>query len=209
MELSISAHSKVNAQGVYKNGQLIYQNEQQEPFAVYAKEAYRSLNPGYAKFFKMDELCKLAFLASEVLLSDQNMESREEGADIALILGNRNSSLASDLAHHQAYYDRNNYFPSPAVFVYTLPNVMLGEICIRHQITGENSCFMMQEPDAELLYRYVRDLFEKEDYQFCITGWVDYHPDHYEAQLFLVEKATTDSPLIRKFDPYFIYTGSV
>ena len=86
---------------------------------------------------------------------------------------------------------------------------MLGEICIRHQITGENSCFLMQQPNGAFLYQYVRELFEQEGYQYCITGWVDYHPDHYCARLFLVEEAAADSQRLSKFDEHFIPIGSV
>ncbi|AHM59737.1 hypothetical protein D770_07370 [Flammeovirgaceae bacterium 311] len=204
MDLRITAYSELNEKGLYKNGSLLLANATQEPFAQFAKEAYRFLNPAYSKFYKMDELCKLAFLASEALLMENKTDSRAEGADIALILGNRSSSVASDLQHYETYKDSSNYFPSPAVFVYTLPNIMLGEICIRHQITGENSCFLMLEPDGEFLYNYVQHLFEQEGYEQCITGWVDYKAGNYVARLFLVEKAAAKSVVMRKFDNLFI-----
>jgi hypothetical protein len=204
MNLSITAYSELNQEGLFKNGSMILANEGQEPFALFAKEVYRFLNPGYSKFHKMDELCRLAFLTTEALLSEDKFSSSAEGADIALILGNRNSSIVSDLQHLESYRDSSNYFPSPAVFVYTLPNIMLGEICIRHQITGENSCFLMQEPDGEFLYHYVQHLFEQEGYQQCITGWADYKAGDYKACLFLVEKGAVNRPVLRKFDYDFI-----
>lgn len=210
MELAIRTTSRVDATGLYKNGKLLYKNSEALPFSAYGKEAYRYLNPAYAKFFKMDELCKLAFLAAEILLSGEELQDKgEEGAHVAIILGNRNSSLVTDLAHYQTYQDSENYFPSPAVFVYTLPNIMLGEICIRHQISGENSCFLMEEPQAAFLHRYVQELFENEGYQYCITGWVDYGPEHYAANLFLVEKAAAGKSQLRKFDEHFISKASV
>ncbi|WP_224995973.1 hypothetical protein [Cesiribacter sp. SM1] len=204
MNLGITAYSELNEKGLYKNGILLLANEGQEPFVPFAKEVYRFLNPVYSKFHKMDELCKLAFLATEALLSEDKISSNAEGADVALILGNRSSSIASDLQHLESYRDSSNYFPSPAVFVYTLPNIMLGEICIRHQVTGENSCFLMQAPDGRFLYRYVQHLFEQEAYQQCITGWVDYKAGNYKACLFLVEKAAVNKPVLRKFDYDFI-----
>lgn len=209
MNLVITAHCQINARGVYKNGDMLYENKEGEPFSVFAKTVYQQLDPRYPKFFKMDDLCKLAFLAAEVLLSDSRLESEKEGADIALVLGNRSSSIISDLEHRQRYSNREHYFPSPAVFVYTLPNIMLGELCIRHQITGENSCFLMQEPQAEFLHHYVKGLFAEEGYNACVTGWVDFSPTEYQARLFLVRRAEAAVPVLQLFDQHFIPIGSV
>src|SRR5699024_10832355 len=142
----------------------------------------------YPKFFKMDALCKLAFLTTEVLLADQSLEKEPNGDDFALVIGNKHASLVSDLKHHESFKDRQDYFPSPAVFVYTLPNIMLGELCIRHQITGENSCFIIDHFNADFLFQYVTDLFENEPYRYCITGWIDNSGPVYAAHLFLVER---------------------
>ncbi len=205
MQLGITAHSEFNARGLYKNGAPVYENLCDAAFDEFIREAYRFINPGYAKFYKMDELCKLAFLAAEILLADRKIVSMTDGSDIALVLGNKHSSIASDRRHFEAYHDRENYFPSPAVFVYTLPNIMMGELCIRHQISGENACFVMDSMQTEFLFRYVQDLFINENYTHCITGWVDYSADHYHAALWLVEKINDDSRMINKFEPDYMH----
>ena len=204
MNLGITAYSACTEKGLYRNGQLVFGNSNGSPFSIFAKDAYRFMEPGYAKFYKMDELCKLAFLAAEVMLKEKKLESDEEGADIAIVLGNKHSSLSSDLRHQESFQDRTNYFPSPAVFVYTLPNIMMGELCIRYQISGESSCFIMNEPDLGLLCSYVEDLFQNESYKYCITGWVDYRPDEYKAALFLVEKGRSENNDVPEFGPSFI-----
>lgn len=204
MTLGISSYSSCSSQGLYKNGSPFYENRSGLPFGEFVREAYRFMEPGYAKFFKMDELCKLAFLTAELLLSDKKL-STDDGADVALVIGNKHSSIASDLRHHDTYQDREHYFPSPAVFVYTLPNIMLGELCIRHQITGENSCFVMDRIQTDFLFRYVQDLFEHEHYQYCIMGWVDYDTDHYQSTLLLIEKMTEEKNMITTFGPDFIH----
>jgi hypothetical protein len=187
MSLNIVAYSSVSSKGLFIDGELILKNKGAE-FNIFSKEAYRFLNTTYPKFFKMDELSKLAFIATEALFRDQLSESFGE-EDVAIVLGNKTSSIASDQRHAGSFEDRDNYFPSPAVFVYTLPNIMLGEICIRHQITGENTCFLLNHFDGEFLYNYAKDLFEQENYQYCITGWVDFCEGEYEAHLFLVSKS--------------------
>lgn len=205
MSLVITSYCSCSPKGISKNGLPFYENRSQMPFSEFAREAYRFMEPGYAKFFKMDELCKLAFLTAEVLLADQKLVSQAEGADTALVLGNQHSSITSDVRHYDTFQDRNQYFPSPAVFVYTLPNIMLGELCIRHQITGENSCFIMNALQSEFLFRYVEDLFENEHYRYCITGWVDYSQHDYQAALWLVEKHTNEKNRIAKFEPGFTH----
>lgn len=187
MSLNIVSYSSVSSEGLFINGEQLLKNEGAE-FNVFSKEAYRFLNTAYPKFFKMDELSKLAFIAAEVLLRDNQSESFGE-EEVAIVLGNKTSSIASDQRHASSFEDRNNYFPSPAVFVYTLPNIMLGELCIRHQITGENTCFLLNHFDGEFFYNYANDLFEQEHYKYCITGWVDYCEGEYEAHLFLVGKS--------------------
>ncbi|WPP48763.1 beta-ketoacyl-[acyl-carrier-protein] synthase family protein [Catalinimonas niigatensis] len=204
MKLVISAYSTFMPEGLFKNGSPFYENQTGADFNDFSKKAYRYMNLGYAKFFKMDELCKLAFLSAELLLKDKKLQITEEGTDIALVLGNKHSSLVSDMKHYESYQNRDEYFPSPAVFVYTLPNIMMGELCIRHQIRGENSCFMMDEFQANFVYQYVHDLFEHEQYNYCITGWVDYSLEDYNAALCLVEKSIDGNKWIATFEPDFM-----
>ena len=206
MELSISAYSALTSKGLAKNGVLLYENKAQESFLPFSKALYRFLDLSYPKFFKMDELCRLAFLAAEPLLSEKEGASYAEEDEIAIVLGNKSSSVVSDLKHYASFEDKSNYFPSPAVFVYTLPNIMLGELCIRHQITGENSCFLMESLQGDFMYHYVHDLFEQEGYKRCLCGWVDYSTEGYSAYLFLIEKSTQitqRNSFIIKFDPNF------
>ncbi|MGK7389880.1 MAG: hypothetical protein ACNS60_05995 [Candidatus Cyclobacteriaceae bacterium M2_1C_046] len=200
MELGIAGYSHIDPSKVVKGDKVLYKGESMD-FNNYAKEVYRKLDLSYPKFYKMDELCKLAFLAAEALLSDKEFDSESDGADIAIILGNRSSSIASDKKHHQAI--KNSELPSPAIFVYTLPNIMLGELCIRHKVTGENSCFLMDKFDTSFFYNYVKNLFVNEGYKYCITGWVDYQENEFIADLFLVEKTDQNKEYINKFDLNF------
>ena len=60
------------------NGELLYnegneQEAQTENFPTFIKNAYKFLKTDYPKFFKMDNLSKLAFLAADVLLKSENL----------------------------------------------------------------------------------------------------------------------------------------
>ena len=81
--------------------------------------------------------------------------------------------------------------PSPSLFVYTLPNVMLGEMCIRHGIKGENSCFVNDGFDAQFQTNYVNSLLETDRAKVCISGWADYLNGEVQVFFMLVEKNLT------------------
>src|SRR5205085_4959199 len=108
-----------------------------------ADDLYRGLHCNYPKFFKMDKLCKWAFVASELLLEQGKVY---EGLDKNII------SLALATGHGCMEVDKRYLetidLPSPALFVYTLPNIMLGEICIRNGFKGAQICMVSEAFDA-------------------------------------------------------------
>jgi hypothetical protein len=207
MQLEIASSCTITPRSVFKNGQLVLKNDAIS-FAEYAKQVYHNIGVTHPKFFKMDDLCKLCFLTCEILLADMEEAQRWEGPKVAVVMANKTSSLHTDRKHFDSIKERNQYFPSPALFVYTLPNIMLGEICIRHKITGENTCFLMENFDTDFFNHYVHDLFNTENYEFCIAGWVDYQPEKYESHLLLVRKATKLGTE-RVFDSFLLTNNTI
>ena len=117
------------------NGQPIAVNSTGEKMLV---ELYRQYVKDYPKFFKMDTLSRLGFIAAELLLREQSVD--------AVILANRSASIKND-TDYLATITGENYYPSPALFVYTLPNIVTGEIAIRHHIQGETSFYILEKPE--------------------------------------------------------------
>lgn len=167
------------------NGNVIFSDENEE-FSTFIKNAYKFLKTDYPKFFKMDNLSKLAFLAADVLLKSENLN--EEENNIALIFSNKASSLNTDRKHQASIENEAEYFPSPAVFVYTLPNICLGEISIKRKLYSENSFFIFDRFNAEHLQLYANNLLRSEKTEKVLCGWVDFDENSYEAFLYLVEK---------------------
>ncbi|GAA4083769.1 hypothetical protein GCM10022392_00540 [Mucilaginibacter panaciglaebae] len=132
----------------------------------------------------MDNLSKLGWLTVEVLLKDSGIK-RYKPEEIGLVLSNANASLDTDRKYMQSVTD----IPSPALFVYTLPNIMIGEICIRNNFKGEDAFFIFEKFDAAFIEQYVNELLNNDVLQTCICGWVDVLKEDYKAVLFLVEKA--------------------
>lgn len=180
------ATARIEKGKVWLDNQLLATSSEVD-FKSQATDWYRTLETSYPKFFKMDEVCKLAFIAGEALLKNQPVE-QIAGSNTAVLLTSKFGCMTADKKHRDSYIDANAFFPSPAVFVYTLPNIMLGEICIRHKITGEANCLMMDTFDKKLVNTYVSDLINREKYGYCIAGWADYAQGDYLAELSLFTK---------------------
>lgn len=136
----------------------------------------------------MDALSKLGWLASEVLLKDELIINEIENSKVGIVLTNANASLDTD----EKYFQSTKEIASPALFVYTLPNIVTGEICIRNKFTGENSFFIFDTFNAKFLQQYVSGLFNNNIVQLCICGWVDVLNEDYKTVLFLI--ATKPQP---------------
>ena len=196
MEPMITGYCSIRDNGVITDGRLEHFEENFVNFADFIKSLYRKEGISYPKFFKMDGLSKLGFLTAELLLKRREMD-RYRDDRVGLALSNSSSSLDTDLAYSETIRDRNNYFPSPSVFVYTLPNIMNGEICIRHKFRGENTFLVSERFDSVLLYTAIREALENDRLDACIGGWVELLHDRYESLLFLVERSprsTGDMP---------------
>ena len=148
------------------------------------KDYYKSEQISYPKFYKMDEQCKLALIATEVLLRNFEREDYKD-EEIALVFANSESTLATDMS----FWESTFTIASPGLFVYTLPNIMMGEIAIRNKIKGENIFFISEEYDAKLLYQQTELVFLNTPAQIAIVGWVNYQNEElYSAKLFLISK---------------------
>jgi len=185
----ITASCIIRKNSLYRNGRLVW-----EPPPAGSADFLVSVDQHfgfqYPKFYKMDQLGKLGWLAAELLLSDGLDAADYRPEDIAVVLSNANASLDTDYRFFATVRD----IPSPALFVYTLPNIMIGEICIRHQFKGENAFFIFESFDAGFIEAYVRDLMENGKARACVCGWVEVLGDSYTAALYLIEKNLTTLP---------------
>ena len=157
-------------------------------------ELYRVYIGDYPKFFKMDTLSKLGFVASEMLLKDEGKERFVSREDRAVVLFNKTASLQADTNYQATIQDPENFFPSPAAFVYTLPNIVTGEIAIRNKYYGETSFIVVESCDAHIMARQLMNAFQDPMTQSILGGWLDCNDEnHFEARLFLVEKQQFDN----------------
>ena len=190
----ITSSCIISKEAVYKNGLPVFANHDAN-LNEFLLSVYKYLDLKYARFYRMDNLCKLGWLASEVLLKGDFNADKYSPEEIGIILSNSNSSLDTDMKYAQSIHD----IPSPSVFVYTLPNILIGEICIRNQCKGETAFFLFDRFDASFIIQYVNNLMKNDILQVCICGWVDIVLNEYKAVLFLVEKDNNnEKPIFSK-----------
>ncbi|MBL0329589.1 MAG: 3-oxoacyl-ACP synthase [Bacteroidetes bacterium] len=183
----ITSYCSIKNGKVNVNGNETF-SEASLPAGEFLKAAYKHFQLNYPKFYKMDALCKLAFVASDILIKANPLVTKYTAEDVSIIIANAASSLEIDTEHQHTISDKNNYFPSPAVFVYTLPNILIGEIAIRNCIKGENTFFIFDKFDADFMSSYTNTLLNGNKAKCCITGWVDFYENSYEAFLYTIEK---------------------
>ncbi len=152
------------------------------------KSIYVEQEIDYPKFYKMDDLCKLGFIAAEFVLKGF---STIQGERTAIILANASSTLKTDLKHQNSIEDNNNYFPSPSTFVYTLPNITIGEIAIRHKFKGENTFFVSEQYDTSFMCQYINSILNNNRADFVLTGWIEVLQEDYNCFISLVGKEKT------------------
>lgn len=188
-DFHIASYCHIKNGQISLNGKLVFENDSDD-FLEFIKIAYKALNTQYPKFFKMDGLSKLVFLAADVLLKHENVIPEDE-QNIAIVLSNRASSLDTDRKHQESIQDINNYYPSPAIFVYTLPNICIGEISIRYKLYSENSFFIFDSLNVKHLLSNSNSLLSTQKAEKVLCGWIDLDNNNYEAFLYLVSKTGT------------------
>ncbi|MBK8352225.1 MAG: 3-oxoacyl-ACP synthase [Saprospirales bacterium] len=167
----------INNLGAFFNDELLLKNDSND-FETFTNNLYKQLDIKYPKFYKMDNLCKIGFLASEIALKNIDLHQKYSADKIGIHIINTNSSIDTDIKYQKLI---NQGTASPAVFVYTLPNIVIGEISIKNNFKGENLLMVSENYDIELQYNYINSLFISNSIDACICGFVDYTETAYEA----------------------------
>ena len=186
----ITGNCVIRQQRVHCNGALLWEDASAASLQEFLRNGYDRFAGQYPKFHKMDNLCKLGWLAAEVLLrAAPAVDHLPE--QVAIVLSNRSASLDTDVR----YYNTVKDIPSPALFVYTLSNIVIGEICIRHGFKGEHAFFTSDNFDAALVTSYSKLLLDTGAATACICGWIEVLDQEYEAVLYMVERREAEDAL--------------
>lgn len=98
------------------------------------------------RFGRMDLASQLALLAVEKLGVDFGGFSPDR---VGIYLAAHGGSLSTDVAYWNGRDAVGGL--SPTLFAYTLPSAAIGEIAIRHKLTGPNLCLVGDDGETTLL----------------------------------------------------------
>jgi hypothetical protein len=186
--LLITSWGIVRENFVLVDGRTVIMDDNFSNFAAFIKALYKKEQFNYPKFYKMDNLSKLGFLTAELIFKSKNILDQYKREEFGIVITNSSSSLDTDYHYQETISDNANYYPSPSVFVYTLPNILIGEICIKNGIKGENAFLISERFDAELICNYIENLLQNNYIQACLCGWVELLHEDYESFLMIIEK---------------------
>ena len=153
-------------------------------FPEYIRHEYKALGETNMKFFKMDNLSKLGYIASCKLMSGISLNIPLNR--IGIVMATRDSSLDTDLAHHEQL---NKHLPegtSPAIFVYTLANIVAAEIAIKQHFKGELMMFVSEHKNMNFLKEYSEQLIADNRCDAVLYGWCNFLKEEYCAELKLI-----------------------
>lgn len=179
MNYKITAFLHIKDHRIYLNNRLVFSEERSLPLQEFLKRAYKAQEISWPKFHKMDSLSKMGILATELLFSNRKIPE-----DTALVFSNSSSSLGTDEVHQNSM----NQVVSPSVFVYTLPNIVMGEVCIKNKIYGENSFFITEKFNPGLIWEYSQSLLDSLAASAIVCGWIEWKNAEYDVFLCLVTR---------------------
>ena len=114
-------------------------------------------------------MSKIGIVGVELLKSQNDKIAQYADDQIALVFANKNSSAKTDLKFQKSYQEKNA--PSPSLFVYTLPNILIGEIAIKNKWYGENIFTVAENFDAPFFENYCNILIPAKSQDLHL--WLD------------------------------------
>lgn len=174
----------ISSQEVWINEKRLVTTEKGKELIV---ELYKRSMGNYPRFYKLDGLSRLGLVAAELLFQSVPSFACYEGT--AIVLFNHSSSLCADKKFLASIGEKDDFFPSPGAFVYTLPNIVNGEIALRHGMHSETSFYILPERNEEMMERLMKSTLADESLSYCLTGWLEYMGDNdFVADIRLIKK---------------------
>ena len=118
-----------------------------------------------SRFGRLDLMSQLALLAVEKLGVNFDSLPRER---IAICLAAKAGSLSTDVEFWKGRDTLGG--PSPTLFAYTLPSAAIGEIAIRHRLTGPNLCFI---GNSRSVLPEAADLLQRGEADACVCVYCE------------------------------------
>lgn len=181
----ITSYCHLNHESCSVNGEIIAERDWESDESWF-KQLYKNQEFVYPRFYKMDTLSQSGYLLSEMIKRAQpSLLASYKDDEIAMLFANQYSSADSDLRFEKSYKEQGT--PSPALFVYTLANIVLGEIAILNKWYGENMFAVLPKFAPEFFVNYA-DILMSTGAKAVLCGWLGIAGDQVNVLVFLVEK---------------------
>ena len=149
-------------------------------------EIYKKSIADNSRFYKMDTFSKLVYVTAALLVKDELPPHNPE--DVSMLVFNKTSSILADRQHLATFRNSDGFYPSPSVFINTLPNVVMGELAVQYGIKGETSFIILPERDDVLIRDITDSVISDSPTRYIITGWADASAENdYEAEFELLK----------------------
>ncbi len=140
-----------------------------------------------SRFYKMDLFSRLVYVATSLLIKDKLPQHTSE--EVSMIVFNKTGSILADRQHLALFSNSDAFYPSPSVFINTLPNVVMGELALQYGIKGETSFIILPRRDDSLIRDIADSVIADSPALYFITGWADAGTENeYEADFELLKK---------------------
>lgn len=149
---------------------------------------YKELEMKDIKFFKMDNMSKAGVIATASLLKSIYISEEDNRFDYGFFIANSSSSLDTDIRHQNEILTKGDTNVSPAIFVYTLPNIVMGESAIRFKFKGENTFFVTTPQRRGEIMEELMLLAGDSSLKVAIVGWCDVFEGRYDIDLKLCKR---------------------
>lgn len=163
--LKVIASFEMDQQCIQHNGEVIDEISFTNASET-LKERYKKYKLKYPKFHKMDLLSKAVILGNYFI-----KKAIPKNSTPLVMLFNESASMQSDLQH---IYQYNAYdTASPGIFVYTLPNICIGEVCIKNDWKSPSGFLLFPKEHFEKYLETVAIEMSKNDSEYAFTGFVE------------------------------------
>jgi hypothetical protein len=145
---------------------------------------FKELALQYPKFYKMDWLSKIGVGYVDLALKSIKIDCSLY--KIGIVFSTTNGSLWVDHAFRETILQE--FFPSPSLFVYTLPNIVLGEICIKNEWKGENMVFILEEKNIETSSQYASYMLQSLDMDMVWSIYINIQKTKTQVNINVIKK---------------------
>ncbi|MBP6641937.1 MAG: hypothetical protein KA186_02535 [Flavobacteriales bacterium] len=147
-------------------------------------KAWTAMEVELPRFVRMDRSSKLVSIAAAPFFAADGALSKYPKDRIGMVIMGTHGSMDTD----QRYLDQleaENH-ASPGLFVYTLPNIAMGELSIQHGLHGSGLCLLSDAPDIPQLHDACDILLHDHDMEAVICGWSNIFAGSAEATFMVV-----------------------